>query len=1106
MARFITTSKQRACPVCAKTNGNCRIAEDKVLCMTFADAVGDNPDYGYAKPSRDGLWGIHVPQKDRDRNFDRAEWERRRSEREERQLEIEQQRRQKCLSSDQRHAEITVILEQLSLSSQHHQYLQQRGVPEQIIERCRSVQQWQKLRHPAHINLPGVWKDGRGLTNGWDGILIPVTDHLGRYIALRLHNPHASTNGKPKYCWLTSSKRGIGPQLSHGELPVALHGPEVTTKQGFIGLCEGMEFKGALAAHRLGHPVIGFSGHHAMAQSPEQIQSIINHCAQQWAMEPEAITLVVIPDDNCLSNNAVARSLIHTLDYWQGRGQPMVVAWWGQQPGVGDIDEIPDRLAVEQISPRLFRHKCPIPSGLGKFQDWITAQVAKLKPQGFAALKPEGKIFTGDGQTMASARQSAWQSALHRGNAVLDASAMGEGKSHGVANFHNPWGGKVWYVSRGHRNPTIEAISHQYVDLPPRSQYGFYRDHQGKLQLAKADTPETLIVEKGNCIRADLFPMLSNLGYQPNGSNDGLNPICASCPMANVCAHSSGWYRADRRKILSHASHIRCDIESMPRDWDYSHDIIILEEATQALSPTKTITASWSQLLNDAHRCRQWLSGEQWTVLDHLLVTIEPLFEQAPYHGWLHGDILDQLPGQPLGVLEVIRQNIIQQSTDLTPLFPIAEPETLSDNLTPGERKKWGAGLKAFNAHQHRTAHRQSQQNLQNLPPNAIVHLLTAITGGSGVGLQLRRQQLYLTIDRRPDYAFLNDAKGLILLDATTNSERQRTFTGIEREIEVIRSDAPPLTNLKVRQINMAGIASRDISHDAVNRIQGALQILGDQPTIGIKGWGKWFDWDGHWFNHNRGSNAFVGQTQMTFVGLPSPNIGAVQAELIALHGNADHWQEEFHRRQNEEILQGIGRPRANRFPDQSFLINMIVPHGTDLSWLSAYGITVEINDAMALDPALGDTQQVARFHLLQAIRQVMDLGIKPTQAAIAQRLNISQQAISKLLKNAKVKLAKLITAMVAAVSRQNTTPPIKGHNRSGCENSQQLLQDYAWFLNLDPGSLAAEVIQVAMADNWDGALSMLEHLPKPLLVRTLGVIYALICPQPPPDVGLETS
>jgi hypothetical protein len=103
MARLLSTNKTRPCPICAKSNGNCRIGDDnKILCRTFPSGEA-HPNYRYVKASKDDQWGIYYPATIA--NFDRQAWEQSKAEREQRDLEIERQRLEKCLPVDQRDTE-----------------------------------------------------------------------------------------------------------------------------------------------------------------------------------------------------------------------------------------------------------------------------------------------------------------------------------------------------------------------------------------------------------------------------------------------------------------------------------------------------------------------------------------------------------------------------------------------------------------------------------------------------------------------------------------------------------------------------------------------------------------------------------------------------------------------------------------------------------------------------------------------------------------------------------------------------------------------------------------------------------------------------------------
>jgi hypothetical protein len=328
------TNKSNPC-FCGDTSGDCRHQSNGGMqCQKHPDGTGENAEWKFVRNTT-GSYFAGIYHRRRNNDFDPIAYREKKAEREAREREVERQRLEKCLTPEQRHTEIQSILNQLSLSNADRQYLEKRNVPAKIIANCRSVAKGNyghELSNPVHINLPGVWRNGKGLSIPYSGILVPIADHLGRFIGLRLHDPTKTQDAK--YCWLSSAKRGIKPNLPNGELPAATHYPGEVTQPKTLALVEGMEIKAPAAADRLGMVTMGFSGHNAIANSPQQIQTTLDHIG--------ATEIIIIPDDNCLTNESVWKSLITTIEYRESKGYTVKVAWWGQtEKGIGDIDEIP---------------------------------------------------------------------------------------------------------------------------------------------------------------------------------------------------------------------------------------------------------------------------------------------------------------------------------------------------------------------------------------------------------------------------------------------------------------------------------------------------------------------------------------------------------------------------------------------------------------------------------------------------------------------------------------------------------------------------------------------------------------------------------------------
>jgi predicted XRE-type DNA-binding protein len=132
-------------------------------------------------------------------------------------------------------------------------------------------------------------------------------------------------------------------------------------------------------------------------------------------------------------------------------------------------------------------------------------------------------------------------------------------------------------------------------------------------------------------------------------------------------------------------------------------------------------------------------------------------------------------------------------------------------------------------------------------------------------------------------------------------------------------------------------------------------------------------------------------------MGTPYPNVGAIQDQYFALTGTLDGFDDDYLSLVRDEILQGMGRQRVSRYPDREFTLYCLMTD-QDLDWLSHYGATVISRDAFEVTPEAGTQTQAARFRLLNTVQSILLTGQKITQAAIAKVIDISQQAVSKLL------------------------------------------------------------------------------------------------------------
>ena len=344
------------CPVCQGLRKDCR--QNTETNLVHCRSVEANPP-GYVFRGEDALgfriWA-YAPDAEAWTEERREEWRREQEAKKQIRERIEQERNERSLSAIERDREYRKILSQLTLSDRDRQLLKARDLTDTQIEQngYRSAPQWQKLDNPVSDRLAGTSHKGDRLYNPCDGILCPVPDSNGFYVGLRLYNPKSSENGTGKYIWLSSPKRGITNHDRNGENPIAVYYPEEYKRHDQIGLCEGPEFKSAIAANKLGYPVIGFSGCN-FGNSPKALKQAIVDIKQKLGTEKP--NFVLLSDAGCVSNPQVVKGYGQGIELIQSLGYSVNYAWWGQiEKSDGDIDEI-DSVTLSKIgylSPQEF--------------------------------------------------------------------------------------------------------------------------------------------------------------------------------------------------------------------------------------------------------------------------------------------------------------------------------------------------------------------------------------------------------------------------------------------------------------------------------------------------------------------------------------------------------------------------------------------------------------------------------------------------------------------------------------------------------------------------------------------------------------------------------
>ncbi len=285
------------------------------------------------------------------REEQKEEWRRQWQLKREQEQRKEAEERASSLTEEQRDLHMRAVLAQLTLSEKHRFQLHKRGLTDEQIEQggYRSVGKWQNLLIPVDDRLAGVKRGGNSLLTPGTGIICPVANEKGQFVAwqLRLDRPLDGA----KYIWAAGEKKRSPRPTSHlrsGELPLSIYVQEASKDADTVGLAEGVAFKPHLASIRLSIPVIGASGGN-FASSPKTLKRYLEYLGRK--------RVVLYADAGSVLNRQVLNSYQKTISLLQEWGYEAKVAWWKQvEKSVGDIDEIsPGKIkTIEHLSPEEF--------------------------------------------------------------------------------------------------------------------------------------------------------------------------------------------------------------------------------------------------------------------------------------------------------------------------------------------------------------------------------------------------------------------------------------------------------------------------------------------------------------------------------------------------------------------------------------------------------------------------------------------------------------------------------------------------------------------------------------------------------------------------------
>jgi hypothetical protein len=693
-----------------------------------------------------------------------------------------------------------------------------------------------------------------------------------------------------------------------------------------------------------------------------------------------------------------------------GMGDHWLQDWDGWSAGAATYK--PGECERKWKSFRGKRHAPEVIFGIAKRYGWQfpkkswLAQIGdrlnrKPSPQKSAeALKKtlKDKPFTGN-EYEPGHRVATWQRAFSEGyRYVLDQSGTGAGKSHDTGQLQPEDFAvrQLMYFSGSHYNPTTATLK-EWSDLHGRHNGLTREDTASVSRLRRAKRGEER-VSPANCSRNGIIQALRAKNIP---GADSAELVCGTCPIKDACTHSQGYGFGflNQRRLALAADRLRLHPDSAPgSDYAYKNVLAIWDEPSDNFTVTKTVTIT----VDDVDRTIGHLATtapELWEQLRPFLTAVKGLFSlKQQRYGLNHSSIVESLPPLPEGIdIQAIKDALKPELSFLDPVIDAESGLRVSD--LPGRshsvRRKDG-DVSRINLRSHFSEDEAEQRDKaeSTVLKQWLVDLVNVITTGAGA-LHLSFENLTITqLDAR-HREIAQATKGNIFLDATLSREDLAMMLGCSPEDIYLCRQRPEQggSNLTITQVNDLGRVSMQRGKDQRRRIEALVNHYREvNPNTRVIDFKK-FDADGAWWRDSRGVNAFTNVTTLMLVGTPCRNLAALQAEYACLKGqfpggNNEEFRQWTNRKIRADMLQGIGRLRAQRRPGEC--LHVVV--------LSNFDLGVPAEQVAAREITLKAATKVERMEaaITAAVKQLQAQGQKVTQAAVALIVGCSQGYISR--------------------------------------------------------------------------------------------------------------
>ncbi|MEA5551674.1 plasmid replication protein, CyRepA1 family [Anabaena cylindrica UHCC 0172] len=371
MIKITPVSKEKPCQMCGRTD-YCKTGDNgSSWCVGYDGLnikIGDTVN-GYRANAISQEWMILNPVSEQGRKLTKAELEEKN--------ELARIAKEEAIKAElplsERHEDHLAIQSQLSLNEVHWTNLNDRGLPDHVIEAFgyRSIKPFQRLKGDFPENLPGYNPSRKSLTNKYGGILCPIWQN-GKIAGfkIRLDDNDANESGH-RYTSLSSQK--FTSYHLYGEQPLAV----LPGNTGEVWVTEGNEIKPVIVNQKFDKTVLG--GARQWYKSPNHAAKYLTRIKEVYGSK-----IILSLDAGDVLNKQLHRDWIEEYKFFESQGFEVKFAWWEQiTKDCNDVDELDNLDNINFICLKQFKKliKTPNTKLVNLSQCKIIIQTPKTEPK-----------------------------------------------------------------------------------------------------------------------------------------------------------------------------------------------------------------------------------------------------------------------------------------------------------------------------------------------------------------------------------------------------------------------------------------------------------------------------------------------------------------------------------------------------------------------------------------------------------------------------------------------------------------------------------------------------------------------------------------------------